>query len=195
MTTFEGSYLGDRSKIGPRRGSSARSAGTSTTRREGDPVWQIPPGTPFAELPPHWTCPNCSAAGPVPGAAPMTDASRRCCPIRPRAWRRPFARSTPRGCAGSRSSIRRSASRRSAFAPWKGYWLGVMLTPWFMNLMLAPRDPARWRPLPPGAKRRYAFPAGELRLHRRARRRRSASTRSARCSRRCSNSTTTRRRG
>ena len=27
----------------------------------GDEVWQIPPGTPFAELPAHWTCPNCTA--------------------------------------------------------------------------------------------------------------------------------------
>ena len=27
----------------------------------GDEVWQIPPGTPFADLPTHWTCPNCSA--------------------------------------------------------------------------------------------------------------------------------------
>ena len=27
----------------------------------GDPVWQIPPGTAFPDLPPHWTCPNCSA--------------------------------------------------------------------------------------------------------------------------------------
>ncbi|MCC7327669.1 MAG: rubredoxin [Burkholderiales bacterium] len=27
----------------------------------GDPVWQIPAGTAFADLPPHWTCPNCSA--------------------------------------------------------------------------------------------------------------------------------------
>jgi rubredoxin len=26
----------------------------------GDPVWQIAPGTPFSQLPPHWTCPNCS---------------------------------------------------------------------------------------------------------------------------------------
>lgn len=26
----------------------------------GDPVWQIPPGTAFADLPPHWTCPNCA---------------------------------------------------------------------------------------------------------------------------------------
>jgi [NiFe] hydrogenase assembly HybE family chaperone len=46
------------------------------------------------------------------------------------------------------------------FAPWKHYWLGVMLTPWSMNLLLAPRESASWRPLPPGEKRRYTFPAG-----------------------------------
>jgi rubredoxin len=28
----------------------------------GDPVRQVPPATPFAELPAHWTCPNCEAA-------------------------------------------------------------------------------------------------------------------------------------
>ncbi len=27
----------------------------------GDPVWQIPPGTPFPDLPAHWSCPNCAA--------------------------------------------------------------------------------------------------------------------------------------
>jgi rubredoxin len=27
----------------------------------GDPVWQVAPGTPFAALPSHWTCPNCAA--------------------------------------------------------------------------------------------------------------------------------------
>ncbi len=54
-------------------GSARRAAAAATTRLEckicwtvydpalGDEVWQIPPGTPFAELPPHWTCPNCSA--------------------------------------------------------------------------------------------------------------------------------------
>ena len=46
------------------------------------------------------------------------------------------------------------------FAPWRHYWLGVMLTPWSMNLLLAPRDAGAWRPLPPGEKRRYTFPAG-----------------------------------
>ena len=48
------------------------------------------------------------------------------------------------------------------FAPWKHYWLGVMLTPWAMNLLLAPREVERWRPLPPGDKRRYVFAAGEF---------------------------------
>jgi len=27
----------------------------------GDPQWQVPPGTPFAALPAHWSCPNCDA--------------------------------------------------------------------------------------------------------------------------------------
>jgi rubredoxin len=28
---------------------------------EGDEIAQIPPGTPFAELPAHWRCPQCDA--------------------------------------------------------------------------------------------------------------------------------------
>lgn len=28
---------------------------------EGDAVWQIPPGTPFSDLPEDWRCPNCDA--------------------------------------------------------------------------------------------------------------------------------------
>jgi [NiFe] hydrogenase assembly HybE family chaperone len=46
------------------------------------------------------------------------------------------------------------------FAPWQGHWLGVLLTPWFMNLILAPRDPGAWASLGPGDKRCYQFPAG-----------------------------------
>jgi [NiFe] hydrogenase assembly HybE family chaperone len=48
-----------------------------------------------------------------------------------------------------------------AFEPWQGHWLGVMVTPWFINLTLLPLDVPAWRTLAPGAKRRYAFPAGE----------------------------------
>ena len=52
---------------------SAARPGVPTTRREcgvrwhvydpaeGDPVWQVAPGTPFEELPAHWSCPTCAA--------------------------------------------------------------------------------------------------------------------------------------
>jgi [NiFe] hydrogenase assembly HybE family chaperone len=47
------------------------------------------------------------------------------------------------------------------FAPWEDHWLGVLVTPWFMSLVLAPRDTGRWAPLRLGAKRHFAFPAGD----------------------------------
>ena len=47
-----------------------------------------------------------------------------------------------------------------AFAPWEGRWLGVLVTPWFMNLILAPNDTAAWTRVEPGHKRIYHFPAG-----------------------------------
>jgi rubredoxin len=28
---------------------------------EGDPLWQVAPGTAFEFLPAHWSCPNCAA--------------------------------------------------------------------------------------------------------------------------------------
>jgi [NiFe] hydrogenase assembly HybE family chaperone len=47
------------------------------------------------------------------------------------------------------------------FAPWQSYWLGVMVTPWFINLMLLPRDPDAWTSLPQGKTQRHHFPAGD----------------------------------
>ena len=46
------------------------------------------------------------------------------------------------------------------FALWQGCWLGVMVTPWCMNLLLLPREATSWQPLAAGAKRCYRFPAG-----------------------------------
>jgi [NiFe] hydrogenase assembly HybE family chaperone len=46
------------------------------------------------------------------------------------------------------------------FAPWDAHWLGVLVTPWCMNLMLLPRDASRWRSVVPGDKLAYRFPAG-----------------------------------
>ena len=46
------------------------------------------------------------------------------------------------------------------FAPWEGRWLGVMVTPWFINVVLAPLAPQAWTPLAPGEKRVETLPAG-----------------------------------
>jgi len=53
---------------------------------------------------------------------------------------------------------------------WRGLWLGVLVTPWFMNLLLLPGDgngesgepAAPWPELAPGETAAYAFPAGRL---------------------------------
>lgn len=46
------------------------------------------------------------------------------------------------------------------FAPWDAHWLGCLVTPWFMNLVLLPRDAAAWPSVAAGDKVAYRFPAG-----------------------------------
>ena len=39
-------------------------------------------------------------------------------------------------------------------------WLGVLITPWFMNLLLLPGPDSHWRTQQPGTKREKRFPYG-----------------------------------
>ena len=53
---------------------------------------------------------------------------------------------------------------------WRGLWLGVLVTPWFMNLLLLPGDDvadgeevaARWPAVRTGEYAQFAFPAGTM---------------------------------
>ncbi|AWI77408.1 rubredoxin [Parazoarcus communis] len=60
-TMFEGSYLGDGSRISDGARLECGICWHVYDPAEGDEVWQIPPGTPFSALPEHWSCPNCDA--------------------------------------------------------------------------------------------------------------------------------------
>lgn len=62
MSGFEGSYLGDVSKLAPDTKLECKICWYVYDPAEGDPVWQIDPGTPFAALPAHWRCPRCDGA-------------------------------------------------------------------------------------------------------------------------------------
>jgi [NiFe] hydrogenase assembly HybE family chaperone len=58
--------------------------------------------------------------------------------------------------------ILNSALRVSAvgFRQWQGYCLGVLITPWFMNLMLLPNEGDDWQELGIGDKQLHQFPSG-----------------------------------
>jgi rubredoxin len=56
---FEGSYLGDDAVLADAARLECRICWYVYDPAVGDEVWQVPPGTPFAALPPHWRCPEC----------------------------------------------------------------------------------------------------------------------------------------
>jgi rubredoxin len=58
---FEGSYLGDAERIAAGTRLECGICWWVYDPAVGDPVWQIAPGTPFAALPAHWSCPICDA--------------------------------------------------------------------------------------------------------------------------------------
>jgi [NiFe] hydrogenase assembly HybE family chaperone len=157
MSTLAFQGFGHEREIGPATRLECKICWTVYDPAEGDPVWQIPPGTPFDQLPPHWSCPNCSATreqfmviGDAQAEPTLPDPSERLnAAFREVAGRMPAALVNP--------ALEVEAV---GFAPWQGHWLGVMLTPWFMNLVLLPRVQSRWQSLRPGDKRKLQFPAG-----------------------------------
>jgi [NiFe] hydrogenase assembly HybE family chaperone len=152
---FEGSYLGDGSKI------------ADDTRMEcgicwwvydpalGDEATQVAPGTPFRLLPDTWTCPNCAADKQkfmVIGSATINrdDAVQNLA----NAYRR--AALAMKGMPIYNPTL---AVEAVGFRLHEGRRVGVMLTPWFMNLTVLPSaaDLAVWVN---GETLRLAFPSG-----------------------------------
>jgi [NiFe] hydrogenase assembly HybE family chaperone len=152
---FEGSYLGDGSRI------------ADDTRLEcgvcwwvydpllGDEANQIAPGTPFRLLPDTWNCPNCSTGKHqfmVIGAATLSDedAVQRLA----NAYRR--AALTVKGMPIYNPTI---AVEAVGFREHEGRQVGVVVTPWFMNLTVLPSadDLKVWVS---GGTTRLSFPSG-----------------------------------
>lgn len=46
------------------------------------------------------------------------------------------------------------------FHKWKYFWLGIIVTPWCMNVILAKGQPSKWKSIPEGRRLHYPFPAG-----------------------------------
>lgn len=56
---FSGSFGGDAAKIDAATKLECKICWHVYDPADGDAYWQVPPGTPFAALPAHWSCPNC----------------------------------------------------------------------------------------------------------------------------------------
>lgn len=56
---FEGSYGGDAARISSDAKLECKICWHVYDPAVGDAYWQIPPGIAFADLPEHWSCPNC----------------------------------------------------------------------------------------------------------------------------------------
>jgi [NiFe] hydrogenase assembly HybE family chaperone len=48
------------------------------------------------------------------------------------------------------------------FVRWQDHWLGVVITPWFMNLVLVPGAADSWQGVAPGLRLFRKFPSGDF---------------------------------
>ncbi|MDA8152869.1 MAG: [NiFe]-hydrogenase assembly chaperone HybE [Acidithiobacillus sp.] len=54
----------------------------------------------------------------------------------------------------------RLAVEAVGFRPWQSCQMGVLITPWFMNLIILPGPGMDWSAFPVGTQRRWHFPSG-----------------------------------
>lgn len=164
MTGFEGSYLGAGGKISRRAVMECKICWTTYDPSRGDGFRQVEAGTAFVDLPEDWSCPHCGAPKEqfMVLDDPGVDALREAAEIRAvtdrlvadftEVWH-----ATMRGVPIVNKALRVEAV---GFRRVEGQILGVLITPWFMNLVALP-DGADWSDLTPGQKEVMGFPSGD----------------------------------
>jgi [NiFe] hydrogenase assembly HybE family chaperone len=164
MSGFEGSYLGANDRISTAAVMECKICWTPYDPAEGDDYRQVLPGTPFADLPEDWHCPGCGAPKAQfmvladPGSADMARAAAI-------ATRTAALEADFREIWNAKMKdvpIVNAALHVQAvgFREWEGQVLGVLISPWFLNLVVLPGD-ATWPSLRAGEKEVIAFPSGE----------------------------------
>jgi [NiFe] hydrogenase assembly HybE family chaperone len=164
VPSFEGSFLGAQDKISPQAIMECKICWTPYDPSEGDDYRQIDPGTPFTELPRDWSCPNCSApkeqfmvledpgATSVAQAALLDEATGRLVADFREIWH-----------AKMRDVPMVNKLLNVEAVGWQiveGRPLGVLISPWFMNLIQLPGEGEDWSDLQPGTKELLTFPSG-----------------------------------
>lgn len=160
---FEGSFLGAAAKISPLAVMECKICWMPYDPALGDDTRQIDPGTAFLDLPEDWTCPGCSAPRDQflvhddPGAARATVMAEM--ERRTKALVADFTE-VFNGKMRDVPMVNHTLHVQAVeFRPWEGGFLGVLVAPWFMNLIfLPPTDRAARAPT---AKEVITFPSGD----------------------------------
>ncbi|MEZ5798350.1 MAG: [NiFe]-hydrogenase assembly chaperone HybE [Paracoccaceae bacterium] len=160
---FEGSYLGATDKISPLAIMECKICWTPYDPAEGDDTRQVLPGTAFADLPEDWSCPGCSAPRAQflvredPGAAqaPVLAEMER----RTKALVADFTEIFNARMRDVPMVNHALHVQAVAFQPWEGGFLGVLVAPWFMNLVFLP--PEGRAALEAGEKEVIGFASGD----------------------------------
>ncbi len=165
MSRFEGSFLGAEDKISAQAVMECKICWTPYDPAEGDDYRQVEPGTPFLALPDDWSCPNCGAPKEQfmvledPGAEPVADAARLdALTAKLVAEFREIWHAKMRDVPMVNKLLSVEAV---GFRMVDGRPLGVLVSPWFMNLVQLPGEGEDWSCLTPGAKELIAFPSGD----------------------------------
>jgi len=160
---FEGSYAGDDAQLNDDAQLECKICWWVYDHAEGDETRQIPPGTPFSALPADWVCPNCDgdkaqfmlldAGTPAPATPPRFETLPKATETAFREIYNAKLRDTP--------LVNKSLSVEAVgFRVWDGNLVGVLVAPWFMNLILFSPDPDAWADVKIGTKREIVFPSG-----------------------------------
>lgn len=161
---FEGSYMGANDRISDLAIMECKICWTPYDPAEGDDTRQVEVGTPFAALPEDWSCPSCGAPKEQfivesdPGAAEVLEA-QALAPVMAlleqeftEIWHGKM-----RDVPMVNKALRVQAV---GFQFWEGRPLGVLISPWFMNLVIMPGEGEDWSGLVAGHKEDIRFPSG-----------------------------------
>lgn len=160
--SFEGSYLGATDKISALAIMECKICWTTYDPAEGDDTRQISEGTAFRDLPDDWSCPGCSAPAAQflvredPGSAQMqleAEIDRRTTALV--ADFTDIWHSKMKDVPIVNHAIHVQAV---GFTPWNGGALGVLIAPWFMNLVFLPGEQQSKKN--PMEKEVITFPSG-----------------------------------
>lgn len=167
MTGFEGSFLGATDKISRQAVMECKICWTPYDPADGDETRGVDPGTAFVDLPEDWSCPNCSSpreqflVNHDPGSVSAATAKRIDTATKAlEAEFREIWNAKMRDVPMVNAALHVEAV---GFQPHgdDGRLLGVLLSPWFMNLVLLPAEAEDWSALVAGEKEVVAFPSGD----------------------------------